>query len=171
MCRLLRKKMCVTEEPTQTVATWVIRSNVLPNLNLFSWDHCRKIIPDKAGLNTVFLRLCQHLETQDNVHTPLQLILSSNNKVLVSSTFYKMGAVWLGWTPQSTSCILLRQVVKGDRVLGWKSFYVKVPDGTMRWRVTAVSRDQTYPARYTQSWGEECVMTGYLCLWTYPYIV
>lgn len=86
--------------------------------------------------------------------------------MLVRSRFYKMGAVRLGWTTQITSCILLRQVAKGDRVLGWKSLYVKVPDGTMRWRVTAVSRDQTYPARYTQSWGEDCVMTGYLCLRT-----
>lgn len=55
-----------------------------------------------------------------------------------------------------------------------KSVCVRVHDGTLRWRVTAVRRDQAYPARYTRNQGRRRVHDDRLPLftasWPYPYI-
>lgn len=59
-------------------------------------------------------------------------------------------------------------------VLAGKSLCVRVHDGTLRWRVTAVRRDQAYHARYTGNQGRREEHDDRLPLftasWPYPNI-
>lgn len=51
-------------------------------------------------------------------------------------------------------------------ILVGKSVCVRVHDGTLRWRVTAVRRDQAYPAHYTENQGRRRVHDDRLPLFT-----
>lgn len=59
-------------------------------------------------------------------------------------------------------------------ILVGKLVCVRVHDGTLRCRVTAVRRDQAYPAHYTGNQGRRGVHDDKLPLftasWPYPYI-
>lgn len=59
-------------------------------------------------------------------------------------------------------------------ILVGKSVCVRVHDSTLRWRVTAVRRDQAYPAHYTGNQGRREVHDDRLPLftasWPYPHI-